>query len=385
MIPLRLREIAALFLKLGVIAFGGPAAHIAMMEDEVVERRQWISQQHFLDLVGATNLIPGPNSTEMTMHVGYERGGWPGLFVAGMSFIGPAVLLTGFAAWLYVRYGALPQMAPFLMGIKPAVIAIILSAILRLSKKSVKGWPALVIGLAVLIASLLGANPVLVLLVGGVLGSFWLLHAGAVQREAGQPALLFFLPPLNKTAMLSGAAAVAAAEVSLWRLGLFFLKIGAVLYGSGYVLIAFLEQELVNQLGWLTPDQLLDAIAIGQFTPGPVLSTATFIGYLIAGTPGAILATAGIFLPSFIFVLILNPIIPRLRQMAWTAAFLDAINVAAVALMIAVTIELGRQTLISWQAWLIAVAAAVLLFRFRVSVVWIVLSGAVSGYLLNLH
>jgi chromate transporter len=381
-----LKELAGLFLKLGLIAFGGPAAHIAMMEDEVVTRRGWMSRQHFLDLVGATNLIPGPNSSEMTMHVGYERGGRPGLFVAGASFIGPAVLLTGALAWLYVRYGTLPQVVPFLVGIKPAIIAVILSAVWKLGKKAVKGWQHALIGLVVLTASLMGLDAIVLLLAGGVAGAIWLRYAGVVALKGSQT---LFLLPLLKREIWAAAPAVASgvaasAEISLWRLGFFFLKIGAVLYGSGYVLVAFLEKGLVRQLGWLTEAQLLDAIAIGQFTPGPVLSTATFIGFVVAGAPGALVATLGIFLPSFVFVLILNPIIPRLREKVWTAAFLDAINVAAVALMIAVTIDLGRETLVSWQAWLIVAAAAVLTFRFRLNSAWIVLGGALAGYVLNL-
>lgn len=379
----RLKELAGLFLKLGVIAFGGPAAHIAMMEDEVVERRGWMSRQHFLDLVGATNLIPGPNSTEMTMHVGYERGGRSGLFVAGASFIGPAVLLTGLLAWLYVEYGALPQVTPFLVGIKPAVIAVILGAVWKLGQKAVRGWRFAVIGAVVLAASLLGVNAVVALLAGGFIGAVWLRYAGVVRIDKKGAALL---PPVlgeGIRPVVAGAAA-AATGVSLWQLGLFFLKIGAVLYGSGYVLVAFLENELVNQSGWLTETQLLDAIAIGQFTPGPVLSTATFIGFIIDGAPGAAVATLGIFLPSFIFVLILNPLIPRLRQMAWTAAFLDAVNVAAVALMVAVTVRLGIDTLVNWQTWVVAILSAVAVLRFKLNSAWLILGGALLGYGLNL-
>lgn len=381
-----LRDLAQLFLRLGLTAFGGPAAHIAMMEDEVVERRGWLSRQHFLDLVGATNLIPGPNSTEMTMHIGYERAGWRGLFVAGTTFIGPAVLLSGVLAWLYVQYGALPQAAPFLAGIKPAVMAVILSAVWKLGKKAVKGWQFAVIGLAVFTAALLGIDVTLALLIGGVGGAVWLYFAGAVKVDGqgeGKPTAVFLLPALTKKMAWGTAVTVMAADVPLWRLGLVFLKIGAVLYGSGYVLVAFLERDLVNRLGWLTQAQLLDAIAIGQFTPGPVLSTATFIGYLIAGTPGAAVATLGIFLPSFLFVLILNPLIPRLRQMAATAAFLDAVNVAAVALMAAVTIELGQETLVNWQAWVIAGLAILLTFRFKLNSAWLVVGGALLGYLLT--
>lgn len=377
-----LAEIARVFLKLGVIAFGGPAAHIAMMEDEFVTRRKWIGRQHFLDLIGATNLIPGPNSTEMTMHVGYERAGPRGLFVAGACFIGPAVLLTGLAAWAYVRYGALPAVEPFLYGIKPAVIAIILGALWKLGKKAVKGWRFAVLAAAVAVAVLGGLGEVWALLAGGVLGTLWLRAAGYDSARTADR----FLPILflqNAGAAAAGTAVGAAAGVSLWKLFFFFLKVGAVLYGSGYVLVAFLEGGLVEDYGWLTQGQLLDAIAIGQFTPGPVLSTSTFIGYLIEGVPGAAVATLGIFLPSFLFVLMLNPLIPKLRQSVWLSAFLDAVNAAAVALMAAVTIQLGVDVLVSWPAWVIAGLAAVAALRFRINAVWIVLGGAVLGWLLS--
>lgn len=366
-----------MFLKLGVIAFGGPAAHIAMMEDEVVSRRKWISREHFLDLVGATNLIPGPNSTEMTMHIGYERGGWPGLFVAGGLFILPAALLTGTLAWLYQTYGTMPQVIPFLDGIKPAVLGVILSALLRLGKKAVKGWLLAVIGLGVMTAVLLGAGEVIALLAGGVIGMIALrLRTGL----SGGDLALWPLLWRRETAVSLAATTTTGAAVSLWQLGSFFLKIGAILYGSGYVLVAYLEGGLVEDLGWLTQAQLLDAIAMGQFTPGPVLTTATFVGYLINGAPGAIVATLGIFLPSFLFVLILNPLIPKMRQSAWLSAFLDAVNVSAVALMVAVLVNLGRATLLDVPAVLIAVVASVLAIRYRVNSAWLVLGGAVAGY-----
>ncbi len=378
-----LGEIARLFLRLGFVAFGGPAAHIAMMEDEFVVRRRWVGREHFLDLVGATNLIPGPNSTEMTMHLGYERAGWPGLFTAGASFILPAVSLTAGLAWLYVRYGALPEVEPFLVGIKPAVIVIIAGALWRLGRQAVTGWRLGVIGLAVGAASLLGTNEVTALLVGGLVGMIWLRASGSPKTDTAAR----FLPILfqDSTAVAAGAAAAGAGvAVSTWKLGLFFLKIGAILYGSGYVLVAFLEGGLVNDFGWLTEAQLLDAIAIGQFTPGPVLSTSTFIGYLVDGPSGAVVATLGIFLPSFIFVLILNPIIPKLRESAWASAFLDAVNVAAVGLMLTVTIELAVVTLTSLPAAIVIVAAAVAFFRFRLSAPWLVAGGALLGWMASL-
>jgi len=379
-----LSELVRLFLKLGFIAFGGPAAHIAMMEEEVVTRRGWLTRQHFLDLVGATNLIPGPNSTEMSMHVGYERAGWPGLFVAGACFIGPAVLVTGGLAWLYVRFGTLPAAEPFLYGIKPAVIAVILTAVWRLGGKAVKDWRLAVLGVAVTLAVLFGVNEVLALLGGGVVGMLW-LRASAGAGGSGSPGPAVFAPVTFPRGLGQAAAGTAAAVagVSLWKLGLFFLKVGAVLYGSGYVLVAFLRGDLVARYGWLTEAQLLDAIAIGQFTPGPVLSTATFIGYVIQGVPGAAVATLGIFLPSFLFVLILNPFVPKLRDWAWSAAFLDAVNVAAVALMLAVTFQLGVSTLTSWPAWAIAVLAAISAWRWRLNPAWLVVGGAALGWVLS--
>ena len=380
-----LGEIARLFFKLGVIAFGGPAAHIAMMEDEFVTRRNWISRQHFLDLIGATNLIPGPNSTEMTMHVGYERGGWPGLFTAGACFIFPAVVITGVFGWLYVTYGALPEVEPFLYGIAPAVIAVILGAVWKLGKTAVKGWRLAVLGLAVAAAVLLGVGEIAALLTGGVVGMVWLRFSGRESDTAARflPILFQDTPTAARdTAVAAAGGAGAAAGVSLWKLGFFFLKVGSILYGSGYVLVAFLQGDLVDGYGWLTQQQLLDAIAIGQFTPGPVLSTSTFIGYVIEGVPGAVVATLGIFLPSFFFVLILNPLVPKLRESAWLSAFLDAVNVAAVALMVAVTIELGVGVLTSWPAWVIAALAGAGALVFRVNAAWLVLGGAVLGWLL---
>ena len=380
----RLSELARLFFKLGVIGFGGPAAHIAMMDDEVVERRGWLTRQHFLDLIGATNLVPGPNSTEMTMHVGYERARWPGLFVAGASFIFPAALSTGVLAWLYVAYGDVPAVAPFLAGIKPAVLAVILGALWKLGKKAVKSWTLAALGLAVGAALWFGLSELWALLAGGLIGmailALW-YERGARQR-AKRGGLLLLTPQVGRdTLAVAAGTAGAAAGISLWALGLFFLKVGAILYGSGYVLIAFLEGGLVRDYGWLTEQQLLDAIAIGQFTPGPVLTTATFIGYILAGVPGAIVATLGIFLPAFVFVGILNPIVPRLRDSKWSAAFLDAVNVSAVALMAVVTLQLGTSVLISPLAWVIFAVAALLTLRFKVNAAWIVLGGAVAGWL----
>ncbi|MCB0273168.1 MAG: chromate efflux transporter [Calditrichaeota bacterium] len=374
-----LKEIAALFFKLGVIGFGGPAAHIAMMQEEVVDKRGWMSREHFLDLVGATNLIPGPNSTEMAIHTGYHRGGLPGLVIAGLCFILPAVLSTGLLAWVYVTWGTLPALEPFFYGIKPAVIAVILSAVWKLGQKAVKGPLLIGLGILVMVVNLgTGLNEVLLILGGGLLGMVvkqLLQGGGDLKKQWGW----WILP-----GVLSGAGKGVAA-ISLNGIFLTFLKIGAVLFGSGYVLIAFLEGELVHNLGWLSETQLLDAVAIGQFTPGPVLSTATFIGYLIAGWPGATLATLGIFLPSFVFVLLLNPLVPRLRKSPWTAAFLDAVNVSALGLMAAVTVKLGFGVLGDWRAALIALLAAGVVFSGKkINPAWIIVGGALLGYLLTL-
>lgn len=370
-----LREVAGLFFKLGLIAFGGPAAHIAMMEDEVVTKRKWMSRQHFLDLVGATNLIPGPNSTEMTMHCGHERAGWKGLFVAGACFIFPAVVLTGSLAWIYVRYGEVPAVEPFLYGIKPAVIAIILGALYKLGKKALKNWQLGLIGILVVIASLSGINEITAILAAGIMGLIWF---GWIENKGDQH-LKTWIPLM----LLSTGSSLQ--HISNTKLFLVFFKIGAVLFGSGYVLVAYLDGELVQNLGWLTRQELLDAIAIGQFTPGPVLSTATFIGYQVNGIWGAVAATAGIFLPSFFFVLLLNPFVPKLRKSPLAAGFLDAVNIGAVGIMAAVTFRLGTDILVDWRAWLIAGLSILVTFAIKkVSALWIVVGGALLGYLLTL-
>jgi chromate transporter len=392
--PSRLGELAKLFFKLGVVGFGGPVAHIAMIEDEVVKRRQWLTREHFLDLLGATNLIPGPNSTEMAIHIGYIYAGWLGLIVSGVCFILPAVLITGGFAWVYVAYGTLPQVAPLLYGIKPAVLAIIINALWGLAKKAVKTRQLLVIALAVALLTLLfKLNEVIALLVGGLLGMVW-LNSGDKNDKPGDKAN-FLIASLTTGATLKASTVVAAlvattstvTNVSLWQLGWFFLKVGSVLFGGGYLLVAFLQGGLVQEYGWLTQQQLLDAIAIGQFTPGPVLSTATFIGYVIAGIPGAIVATIGIFLPSFVFVAALNPLIPRLRASSWTRAFLDAVNVSAVALMVVTTLQLGAATLTLPQApfvdflgLAIAIVSAILAIHFRINAAWLVFGSAFIGW-----
>lgn len=390
----RLRELATLFLKLGTISFGGPAAHIALMETEMVRKRQWLTRQQFLDLLGAANLIPGPTSTEMAISVGFVRAGWPGLCAAGASFILPAALITGGFAWAYVRFGALAQAVSVLGGVKAAVIAVIGIAISRLGKTAVKSVALAALGGLALAAFFLGVNPIAILFGGGLLG---MLAGRATNVRAG--AALMFLPLFPQrifrtaggagafwgrafTAVAGTSAATIFARPSVYRIGLFFLKVGAVLYGGGYVLLAFLEQGLVQQHAWLTHQQLLDAVAIGQFTPGPVLSTATFIGYILGGVPGAAVATVAIFLPSFVYVALLAPVLFRLRQSAWIAAFLDSVNVCAVALMSGVTFRLGAGALRGWTMWAIAAASLAVLLRWKVSPAWVVLAGGVAGLLL---
>ena len=366
-----LKEIGKLFFKLGSIAFGGPAAHIAMMENEVVKKRKWMTEEQFLDFLGATNLIPGPNSTEMTMHCGYKRAGWKGLFVAGFCFIFPAVVITSMFAWLYHQYGQLPKVEPFIYGIKSAVIAIIVMAAYRLGKKAVKNTELAILGFITLTSCLLGVNKIIALFGCGLLGLlFYFFKKNIGNLNGFIPFMLF-----QESEPL---------KIGILKIFLIFSKVGAILYGSGYVLFAFLDSELVAN-GWLTRQVLIDAIAVGQITPGPVLSTATFIGWQINGITGAIIATIGIFLPSFIFILILNPLIPKLRESKILSTFLDTINVAAVALIIAVCIEMGKDTLTDWRTITIAVASLTIVFVFKkLNSAFIVLGGAIIGYLIAL-
>lgn len=367
----KLKEVALVFFKLGCFAFGGPAAHIAMMEDEIIEKRKWMTRDYFLDLIGTTNLIPGPNSTEMTMHCGYERAGKVGLFVAGIAFIFPATFITALLAYLYVKYGQLPEVEPFIYGIKPAVLAIIASAILKLGKKAIKSTELIIIGVLVLVVSLLGVNEVIALLAAGVLGMlYFYIKSKTVSNLNSISPLILFLG-FNTT----------IAKVTTLKLFLIFLKVGAILYGSGYVLFAYLDAELVTR-GLMTRAELIDAIAIGQFTPGPVLSTSTFIGYQLSGFTGALVATAGIFLPSFLFVLILNPFIPRMQKSKILRYFLDSVNVAAVAVMLAVLIIMAKDTLVEWQGIVISLIAVFLTFKTKVSTIWTIVIGAVLGFVL---
>lgn len=369
-----LKDIARLFLKLGIIGFGGPAAHISMMQNEVVTKRKWISQQHFLDLIGATNLIPGPNSTEMAIHIGREKAGWKGLITAGVCFILPAVFITGIFAWLYKKYGALPEIQPFVYGIKPAIIAVILSAIFPLAEKSFKSIGLIILGLLVLTGSLLGYNEIFLLFGAGILY-----------------VLITFLRPgrSGDVKNLIPIVYLQSSEYNLipslnFKLFLIFLKVGSILYGSGYVLFAFLDAELVAS-GMMNRQQLIDAIAVGQFTPGPVFSSVTFIGYQINGWVGAGVSTLGIFLPSFLFVALLNPLVKKMRNSKIFSVFLDAVNAASVAIIVSVCISMGIETVTDWRTILIAVVCLYISFRYRkINSALVVVSGSVMGYLLNL-
>ena len=373
--PHALREVAKLAARLGFTAFGGPAAHIAMLHDEVVVRRQWIDEQHFLDMIGATNLVPGPNSTEMIIHVGYEKAGWRGLIVGGLCFILPAALIVGVLAWAYVKYGASPQGEALLYGIKPVIIAIVLQALYRLGQKAVKNTLLLLVGVAVFGLYLWGFNELVLLFGGGLLVAII-----QVWRTRAMSAMLPLLGVGGLSTLM--VQTLQSSTVNLDQLFLVFLKIGSLLYGGGYVLLAFLRNDLVLRLGWLTDQQLLDAVAIGQFTPGPLFTTATFVGYILAGVPGAIVATVGIFLPAFCFVAALKHLIPFLRRSIWTAALLDGVNVGALGLMMGVTWQLGRAAIIDWLTALLAVISAAILFRWQINSAWLVLAGAVIGLLL---
>jgi chromate transporter len=366
-----LREVVSVFLRLGVVAFGGPAAHIAMMREELVRRRRWVSDAQFIDLLGITNLIPGPNSTEMAIHLGYLRAGAWGLVLGGVCFIVPAMLSVMALAWAYVRWGTLPVAAGVLYGVKPVIIAIVLQAMWGLARTAVRG-PRLAGAFVVAAAlALAGVHELLVLFGAGGVAA---LVAPRRRAVAGAVAALAWTTPARVM-----AAAAAAGGVALGTMTLVFLKIGAVLYGSGYVLLAFLRADFVERLGWLTDRQLLDAVAAGQVTPGPVFTTATFIGFLLAGWTGAVLATVAIFLPSFVFVAASRPLLPRLRGSRRAAAFLDGVNVAALGLMAAVTWQLGRAAVVDPLTAALALAAAVLLMSTRVNSVWLLAAGGALG------
>ena len=368
-----LLELARLFLKIGTVAFGGPPAHIAMMEDEVVSRRGWLTREQFLDFLGATNLIPGPNSTEIAIHVGRVQAGWPGLLVAGASFILPSAAMVTALAWVYLRLGSFPQVAGVLYGVKPIVIALIVQAVLKLAKTAVKSTWIAVVGALAVVATAFGADQLAVLAGGGLLtGLFYWLRSG---KPTSSTAALLTGGTLTGIAVGSGAV----IPFSLSALFLVFLKIGAILFGGGYVLVALIRSNLVTHLGWISERQLLDAIAMGQVTPGPISTTATFIGYLLGGLPGAVIATVAMFLPAFFFVAISGPLVPRLRHSLLAGAVLDGVNVAALALIAVASWQLFRTAVVDWTTLALAGLSFILLIRYRVNSVWLVLGGALIG------
>jgi chromate transporter len=378
-----------LFLKLGFTAFGGPAAHIALMKDEVVTRRRWMTEAEFLDLLGATNLMPGPNSTQMAIHIGLRRAGWPGLLAAGFCFIMPAAALVLLCAWAYAKYGSLPQAEALLYGVKPVIIAIVVCAIRGLVVTAVRNWLFAALGVATLILALLGFDVLLLLFAAGALTATvdWALQGGDRFARISQllwmfaiAAAMIVLPNALTHHTNSGSGPVAYGMAPL---STFFLKVGMTLYGGGYVLIAFLRDGLVNEWHWLTEPQLLDAIAVGQITPGPLFSTATFIGYLVGGVPGACIATFAIFLPSFVLVGLSGPLIPRLRRSRMAGAFLDGVNVSALALMAAVTAQLAKAALVDSYTVAAALLSAALLLRYRMNSVWLICAGAALGILVH--
>ncbi|NJL89159.1 MAG: chromate efflux transporter [Coleofasciculaceae cyanobacterium SM2_1_6] len=379
----RLKELALVFLRLGTIAFGGPAAHIAMIDQEVVTNRCWMSRARLLDLLGITNLIPGPNSTELAIHVGYERAGWRGLLIAGSCFILPAMAIVWGLAMVYDRYQTLPQMGWLLYGIKPVILAIIIQALGNLGKKAAKDLPTILAGIMATIGYLAGINEILLLIILG-------LAVMVIKNlSTPKPATGLFLFPISSLLAQVGQAPVNSGlnpvgTVSWGTVFLAFLKIGFVLYGSGYVLLAFLQREFVERNQWLTSQQLLDAVAIGQITPGPVFTTATFIGYLLAGNAGAIAGTVGIFLPSFLLVLLVNPWVDKLRQSPWTSGLLDGINAASLGLMAGVLFTLAQAALVDWQTIVIAALSLIAVFRFSINSAWLVLAGGAIGLLLYL-
>jgi chromate transporter len=372
----RTAEVAAVFLRIGATAFGGPAAHIAIMRHELVERRQWLDEQHFLDLLGATNLIPGPNSSEMAMHVGFVRAGLAGLIAGGLGFLLPAMLIVLGLAWAYLRYGTTPAAGWLLYGIKPVIIPLIVLAIWSLGRRAVKDRLTALVGVAALGLYFAGINFVILLVASGLVVML-ARHAARLRREHLVRAML----PLPLIPPALAASSTAVAGFSLWEMFLIFLKIGALLYGSGYVLFAYMQADLVTRHAWLTQHQLIDAIAVGQMTPGPLSTSATFVGYLLAGVPGALIATGAFYLPSFVIVALSNPLIPRLRRSAWAGSFLDGVNVAALGIMGAVTWQLARSAFPDAFALLVGLAAAGLLLRYRLNSVWLVAFGAALGLL----
>ncbi|ELS31478.1 MULTISPECIES: chromate transporter [Pseudanabaena] len=377
-----LGEIALVFSKLGITAFGGPAAHIAQIELEVVQRRQWLSREKLLDLLSISNLIPGPNSTELVIHVGLERAGWQGMLVAGSCFILPAMLMTWGLAIAYGQYQSIPTAGGLLYGIKPVIIAIVLQALTKLGRSGLKSAATWSAGILVLVLYLLSINEIILMLSAGLIVALVAnLHSLKKFRF-----LSLTISPLSWGTFTLGAIATESHPKTWLAVFWSFLKIGSFLYGGGYVLLAFVQQEFVDRLHWLTSQQLLDAVAIGQFTPGPILTTATFIGYLIAGNLGAIAATIGIFLPAFMLVPLINPFVSKLRKSPWTAGFLDGVNAASIGLMAAVAWELGRGTLTDIWTIVIAIASLAILLKFpKLNSVWLVLAGGAIGWLLKFY
>lgn len=382
-LPNSLSELALLFLRLGATAFGGPAAHIALLEEEVVRRRGWLTQQQFLDLLSATNLIPGPNSTELAIHIGYERRGWAGLLVAGSCFILPAMLIVMAFAWAYVRFGTLPALTGILYGVKPVIVAVVVQALWSLGRSALKTSSLRLLAGAAFLLGLLGINELMLLLGAGMVAAA--LRWPTLERRTVPPALLVIIGVVAALTMLPllfgapGGSAGGAVPLGLGPLFLAFVKIGSVLYGSGYVLLAFLDADLVQRFQWLTQSQLLDAVAVGQVTPGPVFTTATFVGYVLSGWWGAILATVGIFLPAFVFVGLSIPLISRLRQSPLASAFLDGLNVGSWALMTVVSWTLARTAIVDVPTVLLTLVGTVLLLRYKVNSAWLVLGGAALG------
>jgi chromate transporter len=386
--PRRWPEVLGLAVRLGFTAFGGPAVHVAMLRDQVVTRRAWVSDAQFLDWLGAVNLIPGPNSTEMVMHVGLHRAGWRGLIAAGLGFILPAASITLALAWVYVAFGSRPDAGWFLYGVKPVIVAVVMQAIYGLSRSLFKSWQPMFVSVSVLSLYLIGVNEIALLFGGASIGAI-------LKRGLNQPRLSSLTPfslvllgssalSTEPSSVLSTATASVASSITLGGVFWGFLKIGSLLYGGGYVLLAFLRSEFVTRLGWLTEQQLLDAVAVGQFTPGPVFSSATFVGYIIAGVPGAILATVAIFGPAFVFVGLTGSLVSRLRKNAWTGALLDGVNAAAIGLMLGVTLELGRAALVDALTVALALVTLGLLVRFKVNSAWLVLGGALVGWFSSL-
>ncbi|MDO8491714.1 MAG: chromate efflux transporter [Dehalococcoidia bacterium] len=368
-----LQEVALLFLRIGATAFGGPAAYIAIMQRETVRRRHWLDDQGFLDIVGATNLIPGPNATEIALYLGLVRAGWLGYIVSGLLFIAPGMVATVIIAWAYVTYGSLPQVGWVLYGVKPVVIAIVVQALWDLGRKGVKDAVTAAVGAGVIAFYFVGFNEIALLFAGAA--AVLVIHFGRRLFKGGFSALSLS-PLLGVTLPYASATLVPFSQTTLF---LSFLKIGAVLYGSGYVLFAFFNSEFVVRLGWLSQQQLLDAIAVGQITPGPVATSATFVGYLMGGWPSALLATAAFFIPSFFFVALISRFVPLLRKKWWSGAFLDGVNVAALGLMVGVTWQLGRAGVVDWFTVALTVVALALVFRFKVNSAWLILGGGILG------